>query len=738
VATGSGTANDATVNTSSFTNATATQGAASGTAFNASVSIRPNASQASATGFSNALGATGRVNSFASTPDSAALDITGDIELVARVALADWSPASSQTIIGKWRISVASRSYQLVQNGTTLTLFASSNGLNNGASEQVGAFFGAAVDGMTYWVKATRVSGTGACALYYAPDQPTEPTSWTLLNAPTMTYTGPIFSGAGVLEVGSTGDGSTFNATGRIYRAIVRDGIGGTTVFDADFSAQPTGTTSFTESSANAATVSIGSAASITSVYNPIGSIKPNASAATGAGASNAPSPNVKPNASQASATGVSTSPTPLVKPNASQASGVGFTTGLTVPAQPNAFASVPDSAALDLSGDIEIVVKASAETWASIVGERLLLAKPYSSGGYYLSVTSASLLLGFSTAADPTTLRTFSSPWNRAGIPDGASLWVRLTRTAATGTGSTDFALDQPNEPTVWTNIGTPAAASGALATNASNLGIGGNSSGANWKGQIFRVIIRHNGVLVLDADFSTRTPGTTSFVEASANAATVTVIGAAAITSLHNAKPNLKPNAALSTASGSAQAPSKTVVSNAGSASASGTADGPMPLVRPNATDANATGSAEDASSVTPGFAAAQRAEGVGTAFNASVKITTNPGLATASGTGYSPISSIRPTVGYGAGTGSAYPVTPFIVYQDPSQQFPTLERVHITEHSQSPGEDEVEISTDSTPPRISVDTDDTRSDVAIATKSTSRVVVSSASHPRVEVDP
>lgn len=213
--------------------------------------------------FPNSLVLPGLANANATTPDSAALDITGDIEMVARVSLNDWSPTTSQTIVGKWRTTGNQRSYMLLQLGTTLTILTSSNGQNLGATEQAGANFSAAVDGATYWVKATRVSGTGACALYYAADQATEPTSWTLLGSPTMTYTGPIFSGTGVLEVGSTADGATFNLDGRVLRAIVRNTIGGSAVFDADFTTKAPGTSSFAETGSGA-TVTLNGAARIT------------------------------------------------------------------------------------------------------------------------------------------------------------------------------------------------------------------------------------------------------------------------------------------------------------------------------------------------------------------------------------------------------------------------------------------------------------------------------------------
>ena len=201
----------------------------------------------------------GVAGNYTSAPDSAALDITGDVEIVCRVALDDWTPATAQAFVGKWTTGTNQRSYNLQITGTSFTLMASSDGLNNGASEQCAVTFSAPVDGNTYWIKATRAVGSGLCSFFYAPDQATEPTSWTSVGTNTMTYTGSIFSGSGIIEVGSVGQGASFPLAGRIYRGIVRDGIGGTTVFDANFT---TGITSgsqatFTESSSNAATVTI-------------------------------------------------------------------------------------------------------------------------------------------------------------------------------------------------------------------------------------------------------------------------------------------------------------------------------------------------------------------------------------------------------------------------------------------------------------------------------------------------
>jgi hypothetical protein len=112
-------------------------------------------------------------------------------------------------------------------------------------------------DGQAGWVRATLDldNGAGSYELKFwtAPDSITVPTSWTQLG---VTRTGTaIVSLVNSSEQLSIGPG----LAGKFYRAIVRNGIGGTVVFDADFT---TGIidgdqTSFVESSTNAATVTI-------------------------------------------------------------------------------------------------------------------------------------------------------------------------------------------------------------------------------------------------------------------------------------------------------------------------------------------------------------------------------------------------------------------------------------------------------------------------------------------------
>lgn len=194
----------------------------------------------------------------ASTPDGAPLDITGDIEVVLRVSPDSWTGADTRAFIGKsgasdvsWYINLLGDKRVRMYNspdGTTLKNHLTSNVLPFSGSE-------------TAWLKVTLDVDNGAggstLTVFYAADSPTEPSSWTTLQAVTVAGTTSIFSGVSELRVGQRGDGFWFQP-GKFYRAIVRNGIGGTVVFDADFTKLVNGSqTTFTEDSVNAATVTI-------------------------------------------------------------------------------------------------------------------------------------------------------------------------------------------------------------------------------------------------------------------------------------------------------------------------------------------------------------------------------------------------------------------------------------------------------------------------------------------------
>jgi hypothetical protein len=192
----------------------------------------------------------GVASNYVSTPDSAALSITGDIDLRCQVALDNWATGSSQWVLSKWSVS-GQFSYALevansgaigiaisVDGTTTLQAFSSNTGFTAGS---------------LYWIRATW-SQSGQIATFYTS---TDGVTWTQLGGTATLTAASIFDGTAPVEVGGRLLGTGSFGPGKYYRAQVYNGIAGTLVFDANFTTKQVGANTFTESSSNAATVTI-------------------------------------------------------------------------------------------------------------------------------------------------------------------------------------------------------------------------------------------------------------------------------------------------------------------------------------------------------------------------------------------------------------------------------------------------------------------------------------------------
>lgn len=168
------------------------------------------------------IGLPGTSGHYISTPDTAALDLTGDIEIVMRLSMDDWTPAAIQTILGKG--NTAYRVY--INTNGTITLGVYVSGVERTPTSSAAPSINNGVD---MWLKVTRASGSGNTNFYTAPAQSLheEPTSWTQLG------TANIASTAGAVGTNSTNlylgtyDGTNERLAGRVYEAIVRSAIGG-------------------------------------------------------------------------------------------------------------------------------------------------------------------------------------------------------------------------------------------------------------------------------------------------------------------------------------------------------------------------------------------------------------------------------------------------------------------------------------------------------------------------------
>lgn len=213
----------------------------------------------------------GNASNDCSLSDSAALSITGDIDLRAAVALDDWTPSTINGLINKLNeISGGQRSY---------TFYVETNGkLTLGWTADGSAFLSATstiaptvADGALLLVRAVLDVDNGAAGksvfFYTKTSTPgsayadlRDNTGWTQLGTTVTTATTTsIFDGTTIVRLGSESTNSTPTSpmAGKFYAAAILNGIAGTEALLVNFADATEPFATFTESSSNAATVTI-------------------------------------------------------------------------------------------------------------------------------------------------------------------------------------------------------------------------------------------------------------------------------------------------------------------------------------------------------------------------------------------------------------------------------------------------------------------------------------------------
>jgi hypothetical protein len=207
----------------------------------------------------NCLVLNGVTSNYASSPDSAALSITGDIDIRVRLAMNDWTPSASQMFVAKDVGADSNRSWQFNVQASGRPSFAwSPTGTGAGYIQVTCSEAVPAADFEIKWVRVTLDvddgSGNRVIRFFTSEDGAT----WTQLGTTTTTAgTASIADTTAAVEIGSVSNGGAQPFAGRIYRVQIRNGIDGTIVFDADFTKPAKLAASFTEDSANGATVTI-------------------------------------------------------------------------------------------------------------------------------------------------------------------------------------------------------------------------------------------------------------------------------------------------------------------------------------------------------------------------------------------------------------------------------------------------------------------------------------------------
>lgn len=173
------------------------------------------------------------------TADKASLDVAGDIEISVRVAPNDWTPAAAQMLMAKWTTTSNQRAfYFAINTAGNLALVSTADGSTQRAQNSNAAT--GFTDGTDRWVNVRYDVDDGAgnrVATFRtaAGGSSDEPSSWsTLGTAVTTAGATSIFNSSSTLEVGSFLQGGGSTLAGKLYRAILRDGIGGTIAADFD------------------------------------------------------------------------------------------------------------------------------------------------------------------------------------------------------------------------------------------------------------------------------------------------------------------------------------------------------------------------------------------------------------------------------------------------------------------------------------------------------------------------
>jgi hypothetical protein len=197
----------------------------------------------------------GIVGNYLSSPDAASLRLTGDIDLIARLALDDWTPSSVTNLIAKFS-TTGQFAYRLYIDTSGRPVFGYSNDGTTLIARTASTATGV-TDGAPKWVRATMDIDNGSSqheVKFYLSD---DGSSWTQLGT-TVTTAGvaTIFAGTSTIGIGDRSNTAGQTSAGKFYRAIIKDGIGGSTVLDVDTSVITSGdATSFTATTGQTVTI---------------------------------------------------------------------------------------------------------------------------------------------------------------------------------------------------------------------------------------------------------------------------------------------------------------------------------------------------------------------------------------------------------------------------------------------------------------------------------------------------
>jgi hypothetical protein len=166
-----------------------------------------------------------------SCPNASPLQITGDLDLRILVDLDSYTPTVANNLIGKVTTLGNQRSFIFTLQPSGVLRFTRSvdgvTALNTDSTAAVSSTAG------KVWLRVTLDVDNGASGFDVEFFTSVDGVTWTQLGS-TVTTAGTIsiFASTSPVQIGNRGDSGGGWLAGKVFRAIIKDGIGGTTVAD--------------------------------------------------------------------------------------------------------------------------------------------------------------------------------------------------------------------------------------------------------------------------------------------------------------------------------------------------------------------------------------------------------------------------------------------------------------------------------------------------------------------------
>lgn len=477
----------------------------------------------------------------ATTPDHASLDVPGDIDLRWEGHLDNWANPDDPALIAKWNPTGDQRSYMLAINSGFLDILWSTDGTLTNALELFTDVPIPIISGRLA-VRATLDVNNGAggrTATFYTA--PTIAGPWTQLGSTqTASGTTSIHPGTAVLQVGgATEPAFLVPVSGRVYAAEVRNGIAGTVVANPDFGAQAPGATSFADSTGKTWTLN-GTAEIIGFDWVDISDQLLEASWFYGRDDDLDPHP---PGTCQVRLKNDDRRFDP------DHAAGQWFGSllprvpvrlrsiwsALDLPGTAGATASMPDTAALGFTGDIDIRVHLAMDDWTPGGFGQIVVSQwdTTTNEGWLLAVLPAGTLqFSFTTNGSTDQNRTSTVG---TGFANGSDHWIRVTLDADVA-GDHVVRFYTSDDGLTWTQLGAGINTAGTVTrfNSTADLIVGTTADGGlELAGQVRYVEVRDgiDGTVAANPDFMSVDPGDRSFVDGAGNRWSVNGTAAVAI---------------------------------------------------------------------------------------------------------------------------------------------------------------------------------------------------------------